>query len=249
MRASRRGYLDRPELTAEKFIADPWSDTPGARLYRTGDRARYLPDGNIVFMGRVDHQVKLRGFRIELGEIETVLGGHPAVGQNAVIAREDTPGNKRLVAYVVARQGQSVSVPDLKAFIRAKLPEYMVPAAIVLIDSLPLTRTASWIARPCPRRIAPASMRRTSSSRRAPPSREKIAAIWIKVLARPAGGRPRQLLRSRRPLAGCRCASSSRSSWRFGQRLPLSVRQATRPRRAWRVCSCAASVGTSPFRW
>jgi amino acid adenylation domain-containing protein len=183
-----RGYLDRPELTAEKFIADPWSDTPGARMYRTGDRARYLPDGNIVLMGRVDQQVKLRGFRIELGEIETVLGGHPAVGQNAVIAREDTPGNKRLVAYVVARQGQSVSVPDLKAFIRAKLPEYMVPAAIVLIDSLPLNANGKL-----DRKALPAPDRSgfdASDQFVAPrtPVEEKIAAIWIKVLAVPRVG-------------------------------------------------------------
>ncbi len=134
-----RGYLDRPELTAEKFIPDPWSDTPGARMYRTGDRARYLPDGNIVLMGRVDQQVKLRGFRVELGEIETVLGGHPAIGQSVVIAREDTPGMKRLVAYVVLRQGSPVGAPELKAFLKAKLPEYMVPSAIVFIDALPRT--------------------------------------------------------------------------------------------------------------
>ena len=99
-----RGYLNRPDLTAEKFIPDRFSTEPGARLYRTGDSARYLPDGNIEFLGRVDHQVKIRGFRIELGEIEAALGQHPAVREAVVLAQEDAPGEKRLVAYVAAER-------------------------------------------------------------------------------------------------------------------------------------------------
>ena len=122
-----RGYLNRPELTAEKFIPDPFSNEPGARLYQTGDLARYLPDGNIEFLGRLDHQVKIRGFRIELGEIETALNTYPAVREAVVVAREDSPGDKRLVAYVVLGQEQALTISDLRGFLKQKLPDYMVP--------------------------------------------------------------------------------------------------------------------------
>ena len=117
-----RGYHNRPELTAEKFVADPFSADPKARLYKTGDLARFLPDGNIEFLGRMDHQVKIRGFRIELGEIEEVLNRHPGVQTSVVLAREDTPGDKRLVAYWVSRDGtanssvlRGISPPDQTA--------------------------------------------------------------------------------------------------------------------------------------
>ena len=134
-----RGYLNRPELTAEKFIPDPFSDHPEARLYKTGDLVRYLPDGNIEFLGRLDFQVKMRGFRIELGEIEAVLSQHPAVGEVVVLAREDVPGDKRLVAYVVPRPAPALLVTELRDYSKEKLPDYMVPAAFIQLDALPLT--------------------------------------------------------------------------------------------------------------
>jgi amino acid adenylation domain-containing protein len=134
-----RGYRNRPELTAEKFIAHPFSEQSGARLYKTGDLARYLADGNIEFLGRIDNQVKIRGHRIELGEIETVLAQHAAIQQAVLLAREDAPYDTRLVAYVVATAGSNPSANDLRGFLQHKLPDYMVPAAFVFLDSLPLT--------------------------------------------------------------------------------------------------------------
>jgi amino acid adenylation domain-containing protein len=141
-----KGYLHRPELTAEKFIAHPFSGDPSARLYKTGDLARYLPDGQITFMGRTDHQVKIRGFRVELGEIEALLHQHPAVHQAVVTAREHAPGEKRLVAYVVVgqqahatEQHLPVSVAELQRFLQARLPDYMVPTVFVQLDTLPIT--------------------------------------------------------------------------------------------------------------
>ncbi|HEX2270755.1 MAG TPA: amino acid adenylation domain-containing protein, partial [Pyrinomonadaceae bacterium] len=133
-----RGYLNAPDVTAERLVPHPFGEQPGARLYRTGDLARYLPDGNIEFLGRVDHQVKIHGFRIELGEIESVLAEHPAVAARTVIVREDQPGEKRLVAYVVAGKGQTVAEDELRSFLETKLPAHMIPPAIVLLDSLPL---------------------------------------------------------------------------------------------------------------
>ena len=135
-----RGYLNRPELTAEKFIPDPFSSEQGARLYKTGDLSRYLPSGEIEFIGRIDHQVKIRGYRIELGEIEVILSGHETVNESVVIAREDLPGDKRLVGYVVGEPGQTVSISELRTYLQEKLPDYMVPAAFVRLEKLPLTR-------------------------------------------------------------------------------------------------------------
>jgi amino acid adenylation domain-containing protein len=134
-----RGYLNRPELTAEKFIPNPFSDESNAKLYKTGDKVRYLPDGKIEFLGRIDNQVKIRGFRIELGEIEAVLGKHPLVRECVVIAQRDDVENKRLVAYVVPSQGHIIAVDDLRRFLKQKLPNYMIPPLFVLLEVLPLT--------------------------------------------------------------------------------------------------------------
>jgi amino acid adenylation domain-containing protein len=134
-----RGYLNRPELTAEKFVPDPFNSLLAARLYKTGDLARYLPDGNVQILGRADFQVKIRGFRIELGEIETVLAQHPDVKQAVVAAREDTPGDKRLVAYVVAKFANDLTTLDLRTYLRQTLPDYMVPTVFLQLEALPLT--------------------------------------------------------------------------------------------------------------
>jgi thioesterase domain-containing protein/acyl carrier protein len=133
-----RGYLNRPEQTAERFIPDPFSSEPGDRLYKTGDLVRYLPDGNLEYLGRLDHQVKIRGYRIELGEIETVLEQYPGVRGCLVMAREDVRGDKRLVAYLVANSKAEFSLGGLRGFLKAKLPHYMVPSAFELLDAFPL---------------------------------------------------------------------------------------------------------------
>ena len=134
-----RGYLNRPELTGDRFVPDPFSNGPGGRMYRTGDLGRWRSDGNIEFLGRNDFQVKIRGFRIELGEIEARLMEHEGIQEAAVLAREDRPGDKRLVAYYTAREQNSVGAQELRAHVATKLPEYMVPAAYVRLESLPLT--------------------------------------------------------------------------------------------------------------
>src|SRR5262249_29249393 len=130
-----RGYLNRPELTAERFLPDSFSTEPGARFYKTGDLGCWLPDGRIEFLGRNDFQVKIRGFRIELSEIEDKLAGHPGVREVVVAAREDGEAGKRLVAYYT---GQAIGAEALRAYLSSGLPEYMIPAAYVRLESLPL---------------------------------------------------------------------------------------------------------------
>ncbi|MEH1944124.1 MAG: amino acid adenylation domain-containing protein [Nostoc sp.] len=186
-----RGYLNRPELTRERFIPNPFDDSAalasprastGSRLYKTGDLARYLPDGNIEFLGRVDNQVKIRGFRIELDEIEKLLIQHPDVKQVAVIAREDIPGDKRLVAYIVLNQKPEAIVATLKRFLEEKLPKYMVPGVFVILDSLPLTPNGKVDRQNLPAgdRIRP-DLEETFVAPRNP-IEEKLASIWIELL-------------------------------------------------------------------
>jgi amino acid adenylation domain-containing protein len=177
-----RGYLHQPELTAEKFIPDCFSTEAGARLYRTGDLGRYLPDGNIEFVGRMDQQVKIRGFRVELSEIESVLNHHAAVEQAVVIAREDTPGDKRLVAYVVPKQEETPTISNLREFASTKLPDYMMPANFVFLHALPLTPTGkvNRAALPAPSQSRPD----LKESFVAPPTptEEMLAGIWAELL-------------------------------------------------------------------
>lgn len=134
-----KGYLNRPELTSERFIPHPFSDEPDARLYKTGDLARYLPDGQIAFLGRIDSQVKIRGFRIETNEIVSALNRHPSIHASVVIAREDVTGDKRLIAYIVFAPGEHTSASSLREALATQLPDYMLPATFVVLESLPQT--------------------------------------------------------------------------------------------------------------
>jgi acyl carrier protein len=177
-----RGYLNRPELTTERFIPNPFSDKSGAYLYKSGDLARYLPNGDLEYLGRIDHQVKIRGFRIELGEIEAVLAQHPAVQEAVVIAREDIPGDKRLVAYINLDRKQACGVKELRSFLRSKLPDYMMLSTFVLLDALPLTPNGKVDrhALPAPN-YSRAEWEETLVAPRTP-TEQLIADIWTQVL-------------------------------------------------------------------
>jgi amino acid adenylation domain-containing protein/non-ribosomal peptide synthase protein (TIGR01720 family) len=177
-----RGYLDRTQLTAESFVPNPFSAEPGARLYKTGDLVRYLPDGNVEFLGRIDHQVKVRGFRIELGEIEAVLKDHGDVQEAVVLAREDLPGDRRLVAYVVPDGEVLPNLNELRAYVKQKLPAYMVPSAFVTLEALPLLPNAkvNRDALPAPDGTGQDSGARFVAPRT--PVEELLADIWTQVL-------------------------------------------------------------------
>ncbi|ASS75463.1 hypothetical protein CIG75_11070 [Tumebacillus algifaecis] len=172
-----RGYLNRAELTAERFVQNQFG--PG-RLYKSGDLARFLPDGQLQYLGRIDHQVKVRGFRIELGEIEAALEQHPSVREALVVAWDEVPGEKRLVAYVVA--DRSLTGGDLRAYVKERLPEYMVPSVFMQIDAFPLTGNGKVDRRALP---APESGRRDVSTQYAAPKNElqrQLAIIWQEAL-------------------------------------------------------------------
>lgn len=177
-----RGYLDRSELSAERFIPDPLSKKPGTRLYRTGDLARRLADGDIEYLGRIDHQVKIRGYRVELGEIEAMLRQHPAVRETVVVARDDVPHGKHLVAYVVAVQAPTPSVTELRGFLKAKLPDYMLPAAFVLLEAFPLTPNGKVDRRALPEPDQARSELEESFLAPRNPVEEVLAGIWAEVL-------------------------------------------------------------------
>ena len=177
-----RGYLHRPDLTAERFIPNLFSSKPGARLYKTGDLARFLPDGNIEFLGRTDRQVKIRGFRIEVGEIEAALRQHPAVRNTVVLAQGNQPDDKRLVAYVVPDQESALTISELRSFLKDKLPEYMVPAIFLMLDVLPLTPNGKVdrCALPSPEGIRPELEKAFVASRT--PTEKVLTGIWSHVL-------------------------------------------------------------------
>ncbi len=180
-----RGYWSRPDLTAERFVPDPWSEAAGGRLYRTGDLARHLPDGAVEYLGRIDFQVKVRGFRIELGEIESVLASHPGLREVVVVARREADGDSRLVAYVVAKDepapAPAPEVAGLRAFLAERLPDYMVPSAWVELAALPLTPSGKVDRRALP---APEALAADPSAYTAPgtPIEQVVAGIWAEML-------------------------------------------------------------------
>lgn len=183
------GYLERPELTAERFVPDPFATTPGARMYRTGDLVRYQPDGNLEFLGRLDDQVKVRGFRIELAEVEAVLGGLPGVHAAAVAVREFAPGDQRLIAYYVAAPGVHLDEAALRAGMERQLPSHMVPAAFVPMDALPLTENGKVDRKALPRPDASRGRQMADSDEPQGELERAIAAVWREALGVAVVGR------------------------------------------------------------
>ncbi len=177
-----RGYIGRPDLTAERFVPDPYAEIPGERLYQTGDLARYRPDGGLDFLGRIDHQTKIRGFRIELGEVEAVLAGYPAVREAVVTATADEQGELRLVAYLVTPEAAPIPLGELRAFLGRQLPEFMIPAHFVFLDGFPLSANGKLDHRalPAPGPERPELRERFVAPRG--PVEEGLAAIWSQVL-------------------------------------------------------------------
>ncbi len=217
-----RGYLNRPESTAEKFVADPFSSEPGARMYKTGDLAKYLPNGEIEFAGRTDDQVKIRGYRVELEEIEAVLGAHKGVHEVVVTARENSSGEKSLVAYLVPSREQVPTASELRTYLKQKLPAYMVPAAVVLLEAMPKTPNGKVDKRALP---APKAADFAATQEYVPPSNElesKLASIWEIVLdKRPVGIRDNFFELGGHSLLAARLMH--RIEQQLGERLPLAA--------------------------
>jgi hypothetical protein len=182
-----RGYVNRPDLTAERFIPDPFAGVPGARMYKTGDLGYYLPDGNITFLGRIDNQVKIRGTRIELGEIETLLVQHDEVKEAAVVVRQETLGDRRLIAYVVPKAGTPNLTVTLRHYLKDRLPEYMIPAEIMTLEKFPLNRSGKLDRKVLAQLRSEAKeegAERSHESEEKTPAEEMLAGIWSHVLGR-----------------------------------------------------------------
>ena len=177
-----KGYFNLPEMTREKFLPDPFSNRPGDRMYRTGDLVQQTDEGKLEFLNRVDSQVKIRGFRIELGEIESAMTQYPTISDNVVLVREDAPGDKKLVAYIVKRENQETDLPELRQFLRTKIPDYMVPTAFVFIDQFPLTPNGKIDRKALP---APLDSGQESTKDYIEPktdTEKKLALIWVELL-------------------------------------------------------------------
>jgi amino acid adenylation domain-containing protein len=179
-----RGYLNRFELTAQKFAPDPFNRDAGARLYRTGDFGRYLPDGTVIFTGRSDEQVKVRGFRIELGEIESALKEHEGVHECVAVAHEDTPGDRRLIVYLVAAtpEGSTLNTSELRSFLKERLPEYMLPSAFVFLEQLPLTPNGKIDKNALPAPDLERPELETAFVAPETPTEQRLAGIWTGLL-------------------------------------------------------------------
>ncbi|HEX7239689.1 MAG TPA: amino acid adenylation domain-containing protein, partial [Longimicrobiaceae bacterium] len=214
-----RGYLGRPDVTAERFVPDLFSGDPGARMYRSGDRARWLAGGELEFLGRVDQQVKVRGFRIEPGEVEAALEAHPGVRRALVDAREDAPGHRRLVGYVVPEEGAEVTPAELRAYLATRLPEYMVPGAFVVLEAFPLTPSGKIDRRALP---APDASDGEAYAPPRTPAEEVLAGIYAGVLGRErVGARDGFFALGGHSLLATRAMSRIREA--FGVEVPLRV--------------------------
>ena len=217
-----RGYFNRPDLTAEKFIPNPFGNKPGSRLYKTGDLVRYLSDGNLEFLGRIDNQVKVRGFRVEPGEIEWVLREHTAIQDAVVTTQDDASGNKRLIAYVVLKDKTSAIASKLRDFLKQRLPDYMLPAAFVTLNELPLTPSSKVDRQALPK---PDSTRQEPAGTFVPPRddlEDQLSSIWTEILGiQPIGIKDNFFNLGGHSLLGLRLFAKIEQT--FNKKLPLTA--------------------------
>ena len=181
-RGVARGYLHAPDLTRERFVANPFTQQPDDCLYRTGDQVRYRRDGRLDYLSRLDNQVKVRGFRIELGEIETALSTHAALSQSVVTVREDRPGDVRLVAYIVPQPGQDITVTEVRKHLRSTLPDYMIPQHVVELESLPMTPNGKVDRKALPSPFSAGAMEEEVYIAPGTETEQALAEIWQEVL-------------------------------------------------------------------